>query len=310
MTDGPLSVSPRDRAEEFRAGALRLLEAGDVDGSLGLYDEALASARESADQPFIDWIYACRAAAASEAGPADAELVELKRIVLRSNDPQTSFRAAYSGARIYELRRDARKAIFYAGIAWQRAEAAGDPFLLAAAANMRGSLLVGDSRFEEAAAAYRRVLQTASSASSTKVSPLWVALAKDNLGYCLMQMEQVEEGLKLAHEAFEFIEGQGARAQTLFPLLDLCFGYLKADRYAEARYFGEEGLERIPLSGEVASFLEKNFLYLLGETCHLSGDEPAAQAHFDRLASHYPEFRNLRAYLDVFDFRNVINLRS
>ena len=31
---------------------------------------------------------------------------------------------------------------------------------------------------------------------------------------------------------------------------------------------------------------------------------------FDRLAALYPEFRNLRAYLEVFDFRNVINLRA
>jgi len=56
--------------------------------------------------------------------------------------------------------------------------------------------------------------------------------------------------------------------------------------------------------------VEKNFLYLLGEACHLGGDLPSAQTYFDRLASHYPEFRNLRAYLEVFDFRNVINLRS
>ena len=39
-----------------------------------------------------------------------------------------------------------------------------------------------------------------------------------------------------------------------------------------------------------------------------SADHPAA--YFDRLAALYPEFRNLRAYLEVFDFRNVINLRA
>ncbi len=55
---------------------------------------------------------------------------------------------------------------------------------------------------------------------------------------------------------------------------------------------------------------EKNLLYLLGEACHLAGDAAAAQDYFDRLAMLYPEFKNLRAYLEVFDFRNVINLRS
>jgi hypothetical protein len=64
----------------------------------------------------------------------------------------------------------------------------------------------------------------------------------------------------------------------------------------------------VPLSGEPA--VEKSFLYLLGETCHLAGDDDAARGYFDRLANFYPEFKNLRAYLEVFDFRNVINLRS
>ncbi len=302
------AASPRESAERLRAEAIGLLETGDYRGSLGLYDRSLEFARASEDPSFVDWIYACRAAAASEAGPAEAELVELKKILLRSKDPRTAFRAAYTGARIYELRRDFRKAIFYSRIACEKAGALGDPFLFAAAENMRGSLLVVDSRFDEAAVAYRNALEVED--PEARLSPMWRAVAKYNLGYVLMSKDQVDEGLKLVHEAFAFIEGQGAKGQTVVPLLDLCFGYLKLDRYAEARYFGEEGLERIPLADEAGPAIEKNYLYLLGETCHLAGDEPAAQQYFDRLASLYPEFRNLRAYLEVFDFRNVINLRS
>ena len=173
---------------------------------------------------------------------------------------------------------------------------------------MRGSLLVVDSRFDVAAEAYRNALEIED--PRARLSPMWRAVAKYNLGYALMAQDEVEEGLRLVHEAFAFIEGQGAKGQTVVPLLDLCFGYLKLDRYAEARYFGEEGLERVPLAEEAGPAIEKNYLYLLGETCHLAGDEPSAQKYFDRLAALYPEFRNLRAYLEVFDFRNVINLRS
>jgi tetratricopeptide (TPR) repeat protein len=308
VTGATAANSPRERAESLRTEASRLLETGDFHGSLKSYDQALACARESADPTFVDWIYACRAAAASETGPAETELVELKRILLRSKDPQTAFRAAYSGARIYELKHDFAKAIFYSRIAREKADALGDPFLFAAVENMRGSLLVVDSRFDEAAQAYRNAVEVED--QQARLSPLWRALAKDNLGYTLIAQGRVDEGLKLVHEAFAFVESEGTRGQTVFPLLDLCFGYLKLDRYAEARYFGEEGLERVPLAEEAGPAVEKNYLYLLGETCHLAGDKPAAQGYFDRLAALYPEFKNLRAYLDVFDFRNVINLRS
>jgi hypothetical protein len=44
--------------------------------------------------------------------------------------------------------------------------------------------------------------------------------------------------------------------------------------------------------------------------CPGGGAVVSARDYFDRLASLYPDFRNLRAYLEVFDFRNVINLRS
>ncbi len=311
-TDAASAASPRERAEALRAAALSLLEKGDFASSLAEYDRALEAAHEADEPAFVDWIYSCRAAAAAEAGDASDELVELTRILLRSSDPQTSLRAAYTGARIYELKRDFRKALFYGRLAREHASRTGDPFLVACAWGTEGMLLTVDSRFDEAADAYRRAVEI--SAPPASVSPLWRSLWKDNLGYCLIAGTQgpgpdgLAEGMGLVHEAFEYLESRGATAHTVFPLLDLCFGYLKMDRYAESRWFGEAGLERAPLGGEPG--VEKNFLYLLGEACHLGGDEDAARDYFDRLASLYPEFRNLRAYLDVFDFRNVINLRS
>lgn len=302
----PPARDPRAHAEALRREALLSLETGAFPESLARYDEALASARATGDAAFVDWIYSCRAAAAAEAGPAEGELVELKRILLRGREDQTAFRAAYTAARIYELRRDFRKAAFYARLARQHATAIGDPLLLAGAESTQGTLLAVDCRFEEAAACYERAL--AISEPPARVSAIARALWKDNLGYCLIALDRNAEGLRLVHEALETLEGAGARAHTVFPLLDLCFGYLKGDRFEEARYFGEACLERAPLSGD--DTIEKNSLYLLGEASHLGGDEESARDYFDRLASLYPDFRNLRAYLEVFDFRNVINLRS
>lgn len=294
----------RSRAELSREAGLAHLNAGDYHRALEAYDAALIDARASEDGAFIDWIYACRAAAAAEVLPCDDELVELKRILLRAEDSQTAFRAAYTGARIYELRRDHEKALFYNRIARDHADRTGDPKLITGGSIQAGNLLTVKSRFEEAAEAYRRSLETA----TPDTPPVWMAIDRDNLGYCLLALDRIAEGLALVHEAFEGAEKAGAKEFTVYPLMDLCFGYLKRDRYEEARYFGEIGLDRVHLTSDTS--VEKNLLYLVGEACHLAGDAPAAQEYFDRLAAHYPEFRNLRAYLDVFDFRNVINLRD
>ncbi len=305
-TVAPQADARRARAEAMRSEAMRLLEKGEFAESLVQYDGALASARETGDADFIDWIYSCRAAAAAEAGPAEGELVELKRILLRGRGDQTAFRAAYTAARIYELKRDFRKAAFYARIARQHAAEIGDPLLLAGAEAKQGMLFSVDSRFEEAAECYRRALEV--TAPPARVSASFRAFWTDELGYCLIALDRTSEGLPLVHDSLETLERAGATAHTVFPLMDLCFGYLKGDRYEEARYFGEACLERAHLSCD--DTVERNVLYLLGEACHLAGDEDSARDYFDRLASLYPDFRNLRAYLEVFDFRNVINLRS
>ena len=303
MTD---AGAARARAEERRAQGIALLEKGAFPEALAAYDGALRDARETGDPAFVDFMFACRAAAAAETHASDEDLLELKKILLRTTDGQTAFRCAYTGARIYELRRDFRRASFYSRLARQHAERLGDVRLLSAARNQLGSLLTADSRFEEAAETYREALRLTE--GGDPISEIHRAQWKGNLGYCLIALDRIDEGLAMVHEVLAFFEAEGARSYTVVCLLDLCFGYLKANRLAEARYFGEQGLERLPLATDPAD--EKNFLYLLGEACHLAGDGDGARGYFDRLAAHYPEFRNLRAYLEVFDFRNVINLRS
>jgi tetratricopeptide (TPR) repeat protein len=297
----------RLRAEAVREQALAFLSEGQGAAALAAYDEALGLARECGDAAFVDWMYACRAAAAVDLGPCDEELVELKRILLRSSDPATTVRAANSVARIYELRHDLAKARFYNRNALGHAERLGDPLILSHCENQSGNLLATDCRFEEAAAVYRAAI--ARSGDDDTVPRLYVELWRENLGYCLLSLDRIPEGLPLIHDALAYFESVGASEHSLFALQDLCFGYVRSDRHEEARYFGEAALERLGASPQDV-LLEKNLLYLVGEACQASGDLDGARGYFDRLASHYPEFRNLRAYLEAFDFRNVINLRA
>lgn len=300
------NLDPRTAAEGARERALALLEQGSFSDALGEYDSALVYARETGDSAFTDWIFACRATAAAECTDANAELLELKRILLRSRDPQTSFRAAYTSSRIYEIRHDFKKALFYNRIARDHAKNLDDVALCGHAENQHGNLLTSDSSFEEAASAYQRALQIVS--ALPEFPETWRVIWRENLGYCHLALDRVEEGLDTVHACLQFLETKGALSYTVVPLMDLCYGYLKRDRFADAITYGERGLSRLHLAGDPS--VEKNLLYLLGEACHLGGHRQAAEIYFDRLASLYPDFRNLRAYLDVFDFRNVINLRA
>ncbi|HQR46709.1 MAG TPA: hypothetical protein PLB02_02065 [Thermoanaerobaculia bacterium] len=309
LVPAPGPDAARQAAEEARARGAALVAEGKVHEALSHLDRALSLARETGDDAFVDWIFASRASVAVDLGASDADLLELKQILLRRTDPPTAFRVAYALAVAFDLRRDARKALFYARIAQRHAEELGDPAYLASTANHLGAVLLASSRFEEAEEALREAL--AWNAKEAGESEVWRAQAKDNLGYCLIALDRVDEGMTLVHEALEALRRRGAEAHLVYPLMDLCFAYLKTDRYLEARFFGEAALEKLESTGPTGDLsVEKNLLYLLGEACHLAGDEEEAETYFARLARHYPDFKNLRTYLEVFDLRNVINLRT
>src|SRR5262249_29430767 len=86
--------------------------------------------------------------------------------------------------------------------------------------------------------------------------------------------------------------------------IDLCYGYLDLEEYEKARTVGEKGLE---FAGEPRQV--RNAHYLLGEACYKTGDVDAADYHFNELARHYPQFRNLKSLLFAIDIRSMLNLR-
>ncbi len=305
----PVGEDARRAAGEARERAISFGRRGEFATALRHFDEALGHARATGDEAFVDWIFVSRAAAAVEVGACEADLLELKEILLRRTDPEIALRASSALSVAFDLQRDTRKALFYARIAERHATELGDPAHLSATANRLGTILAASSRFEEAAAAYRTALDW--NAKEAGDSEIWRAQAEDNLGYCLLALDRIDEGMELVHGALETLRRRNATGFLVYPLMDLSFGYLKQDRFAEARFFGEAALERLEAGGPSAdAAVEKNLLYLLGEACPLAGDDDEAEEWFARLARHYPEFKNLRTYLEVFDLRNVINLRT
>ena len=236
------SAALRNKAEALRSEAVGHLEKGQFAASLERYDAALGSARETNDDSFVDWIFACRAAAAAErrgrrrrarraqadSSPRAREPDGLPGRLHRR--PHLRAEAGLQEGRLLRApRATARRPDRRSSSPRQRREHAGNaPCRGQPVRRSRRMLPARPRHLFPAGPCSRSCPRTL--AGQPRVPP--------------HRPRPVLGGTSLVHEALETIERSGATAHTVFPLMDLCFGYLKGDRYEEARYFGEVCLER------------------------------------------------------------------
>ena len=122
-----------------------------------------------------------------------------------------------------------------------------------------------------------------------------------NLGYNRLLVGETETGLALIHSVIDRVQVPSSLADSY---IDLCYGYLDLEQWAEARHYGEIGLS---LAAEPRQI--RNAHYLLGEAAYKAGDVAAAEHHFEELGRYYPDFHNLKNVLFAIDLRRVVNLR-
>ena len=115
---------------------------------------------------------------------------------------------------------------------------------------------------------------------------------------------EVERGIETIHQAIALMDQAGVTGYLAESYIDLCYGYLELGDLAEAKRYGELGLE---LATEVRQI--RNVHYLLGEVAHKTGDSELAELHFDHLARHYPDFPALKNLLFAFDLRGLVNFK-
>jgi len=96
-------------------------------------------------------------------------------------------------------------------------------------------LALKDSHFEEAAENFRVALQLAAEDGD---DPINLAVARDNLGYCLMCTGNVAEGIALCRDAAATLETLGTRQLLPEVYQDLCYGALQQGSFADARESG------------------------------------------------------------------------
>jgi len=289
---------------ELRDRGRQILEAGHLKEALGYFESALVVARQSGDEELVDLALANRGTALISLGRHLEVVSDLREILARNSSSENCFIAAYSLSQALYCSKEAKKGLFYARIARDRARDLEHRDWLASAHNQVGMGLLLESYFEEAEAEYRQALNFGLSEGSVEHANLLA-----NLGYCLMTLGQPEKGTALALVALRQMRSRGAKLYEAWPELFLSYGYLEMERFDRARRHGQRSLELAESTGEV--FLVKNALFVLGEVEKTVGCEEAAYGYFARLQRRfYPESPEVVALMMSVGMRQIVNLRA
>ena len=290
--------------EELRDEGRRAVEAGRLDDALEFFEQALARAREIDDQNLIDLAICNRSIPMIPLGRGKEAVPELRQILVRNPDAFICSLAAYNLGYALKTGKEFKKGLFYARIARDRALAAGRDDLLVGSYNLIGTCLMSDSFFAEAAKAFRRALALLKQEASKFHSAL-----TGNLGYCLMMLDRLRDGMRLSFDAIRWSRRFEAPLYEVRPQMDLCYAYLELGRTQRARQHGLRALALAEQSGEVECL--KNALFLLGDTEQAAGDLDAAYGYYSRLQRrYYPDAPQIVEQMIQVGLRQVVNLRA
>ncbi|MFL6235071.1 MAG: tetratricopeptide repeat protein [Thermoanaerobaculia bacterium] len=290
--------------EELRNRGLRAIETGELEEAAESFAAALRLADEQGDPRRIDLALCNWAAAVIELGRGDGEVSRLREVLLRNSDLVNCRMAAYDIARYYELKKNYKKALFYARITRDRSELLGRRDWLASSHNLIGNTLLAECFVEEACVEYEKALEL----FPPEPSPARGQIL-DNLGYCRILQQRYQEGYRLLYEGLRLLRRFGARRREISVRLDLCFAHLETGRYQHSRRQGLAALALAESLGDTGSI--KNALYLLGEVANLSDDLDTARGYFARLhREFFPDAGYLPEFLLAVDIRRLVNLHA
>ena len=290
----------------------RLRDAGIAAGEQGRFDDAepllaraIDVARRTGDQHLEDIAFCNWSGVRVELGRMDEVLPSLREILLRSDHPADCRLAAYTIARIYELRSEARKGLFYARIARDRTKQIDnvDPSWIAGDHNLIANFLVADSRFGEALGEYQAALAAQPAGNRYGVAALW-----QNVGYCHLMLGRPKEAFTLLFRSIRAFRRIGATPLLALNHLDLAYACLEVGRTRSAVRHAQRALELARGQGDEHNI--KNALYLLGEALHLGGDEEKARTCFEQLSECYDSSPFIADFLLSVDVRPMLNLRA
>ena len=299
VREGMRMSSPTNtRAEELRQAGLDEVRRERYDSAIALYDEALSICT---DDEHVELLTINKADAMIALGLNGPEVQKLPSILMRRQNLHHTFLAAYALMYKFRMQGDVKRTIFYGQIALGAAVEAKAPFWKISAFNDLGIASEMDSQFEKAIEYFESALGLLGFIADEAEREMSEAAIVPNLAYNKMLAGQTAEGLRLMHEVMDRIQSPSGLADSY---IALCYGYLDLEKYDEAIFYGEVGLELAKNEREI-----RNAHYLIGEAAYKSGDIAGAERHFEELARFYPEFRNLKSLLFAIDLRSMVNFR-
>jgi tetratricopeptide (TPR) repeat protein len=296
----------RKHLEFLKKTAVSAARGGDFRRALELWEDGLGLARAWKDREYED-LFACnQATTLIEMSRFDFDLTSIKSIILRNPSSANGALATYVCALTHEARGEYERAASYARSSLHRARELAHSDLTAGSLNLLADLELKEGHFVEALPLFEESLARLRSSGEPEGTLAGIAL--DNIGYCHIALDRVELGAGFVSRALEVLEASGARHETDYPCLDLCFASLKREDPEEA---GRWGAKALSLGEEFRrEDVVKNAHYLLAEACAELGQDEEAERHYDALARYYPDFPALKNYLRQISLVEMINLRA
>jgi tetratricopeptide (TPR) repeat protein len=295
-------LSDLERYEQLRHEGLAAAQQGRLEEAEASCREALLVARGMGDDILAARALCNLASVEIEAGAGDARTAQLRDLLVRNGDDESCRLAAYHLARYYHLRKENKKALFYARIARERSRQIGSRSWLASSCNQTALLLLSESRFAEATVELERALELLPASEEAAA-----AHVMENLAYCRFLQGDRKEGFALCFQSLRTLRRLQGRWWA--PELVLTFGYLQIRRWRRALSHGRAALAAAQARGETQTV--KNALFLLGEAAHESGDSEAAHDFFARLqCEFYPEQHFLPSFLLSVNVSGLVNLKA
>jgi tetratricopeptide (TPR) repeat protein len=297
--------SPARYQRQARA-ARRAHRKGDREKALELFRLALDEARRSGNVTLEQRARCDVSGALIELERYREAEAGLREILLRSRDGKAVWQATFNLAIALRRQGATERASRFAQRAIDSARRLRACGPIARSLNLMGNLHLVESRFDAALECYRKALRLYGSCRGDWRYP--ISIIRDNVGYCMLLLQRVEEGLAEIDAALELAREVGHPRVEAECLQDRCYGLLRQGSLEEAEKSGQVALEM----AERHSYrdLVVNCCYLMGELRHRQGDAAGRDGYFLKLQSLYPHLPFLRDFLCAFDVSSVINLKN